>query len=235
MRLRAMLTAAVGAGAVVLLLGGCPQPTASPVTPFGLVQNDPFSQSGSGSSGGANTTPATPAANNDNTVVGGVSNDGAIGIANILRSDFPSCRPVANADLWRDQVLQLVNLERNAAGLNPVRRNATLEAQAEQYACEMIHYDFFAHDNPATGTQLRDRADQFGYSYLTIGENLAGGQQNPQEVMDAWMNSPGHRANILNPDFEELGVGIRSGGDYGLYWVQEFGKPAPVRIAQFQQ
>ncbi|MGE3180776.1 MAG: CAP domain-containing protein [Phycisphaerae bacterium] len=219
--------AVISAVALVLVLGGCPQPSSSPVTPFGLVPPDPFLTSGGISTTAGGTTPTT---SEDRTVVGGVSNDGAVGIANILASDFPTCRSVANADLLRDQILQRVNWERSAAGLNPVRRNATLEAQAEQYACEMIHYDFFAHDNPATGSTLRDRAEQFGYNYLTIGENLAGGQETAQEAMDGWMNSPGHRANILNPDFEELGVGIRAGGDYGMYWVQEFGKPAAVRI-----
>jgi uncharacterized protein YkwD len=49
--------------------------------------------------------------------------------------------------------------------------------------------------------------------------------------MQDWMNSPGHRENILKPDFEEIGIGIRSGGDYGMYWVQEFGQPASVTLA----
>ena len=89
----------------------------------------------------------------------------------------------------------------------------------------MIYYDFFAHENPFTRTELRDRAEEFGYEFQVIGENLAAGQATPAQAMNDWMNSPGHRANILNADFTELGVGIRTGGTYGTYWVQEFGLP----------
>lgn len=118
-----------------------------------------------------------------------------------------------------------MNQERATAGVAPVVPSTALEDQAEEYACEMISQNFFAHENPVTGSTLKDRAAEFNYQYLVIGENLAAGQQSPQEVMTAWMNSPGHRANILDARFTELGVSVRIGGQYGVYWVQEFGKP----------
>ncbi len=135
------------------------------------------------------------------------------------------CAGATEAAAWRAEVLDRVNQERLRAGLNPVTRNATLEAQADAYACELITYDYFDHVNPVTGSTLGQRADQFGYSYAFIGENLAAGQRTPEQAMDDWMNSPGHRANILEPRFTELGVGIQLGGSYGRYWVQVFGEP----------
>jgi uncharacterized protein YkwD len=103
--------------------------------------------------------------------------------------------------------------------------NQTLEDQANQYACEMLCHNFFAHENPVTGTELPDRAAEFGYDYQIIGENLAAGQESPIDVMVAWMGSPPHRENILDARFTEVGIGIRSGGSYGLYWVLELGHP----------
>lgn len=142
-----------------------------------------------------------------------------------LAADFPDCEIPAQLDAWRDEILRLVNSERAAAGVGEVVRDQTLERQATQYACEMLQGDFFAHVNPLTQSTLSERADEFGYLYLVVGENLAAGQQSPEEAFNDWMNSPGHRRNILDPRFTELGVGIRAGGRYGLYWVQEFGLP----------
>lgn len=142
-----------------------------------------------------------------------------------LQEAFPDCGTTPSADAWRLTILRLVNAARAEYGLNPVRYSQALEEQATQYACELIHYDFFGHDNPYTGTTLADRAVEFGYQYFVIGENLAAGQRTPEQAFNDWMESPGHRANILDARFTELGIGIRTGGTYGAYWVQEFGRP----------
>jgi uncharacterized protein YkwD len=174
-------------------------------------------QTGAGTTSAAGTGPV---------VVGG---DSATGTApDALSVEFPDCEEPAQADSWRAEILQLVNQERTAVKLTAVTWNQTLADQAERYACEMIHYHFFDHVDPATGSHLRDRAAQFGYDYWIIGENLAAGQRSPAEVVQAWMNSPCHRENILNPAFIELGVGVRTGGEYAYYWVQEFGRPFDV-------
>ena len=69
-----------------------------------------------------------------------------------------------------------------------------------------------------------DRDVQAGYTpWTTLAENVAAGQQTPEAVVAAWMNSAGHRANILNPSFRDIGVGVAKGGSYGIYWAQEFG------------
>ncbi|MBN2448413.1 MAG: hypothetical protein JXO22_16925 [Phycisphaerae bacterium] len=190
-----------------LILGGCP--TTSTSSGF-----DSQTPSGSTSDSTGDTT-STP---------GGVASGSQSSSSGSATSTATCIEPV-QADAWRQDILDLVNAERISRGLSRLKRNATLEAQADAYACEMISYGFFDHVNPVTGSTLDVRAEEFGYDFQFIGENLAAGQETPEAAMEDWMDSPGHRANILEPDFEELGVGIRVGGTYGYYWVQEFGQP----------
>ncbi len=118
------------------------------------------------------------------------------------------------------QVLSLVNDERAQAGCHPLDTDPALAELAGDYSEEMAHEGFFAHTTP-DGRDPWDRADAAGISGLG-GENIARGQQDAQAVMDAWMHSPGHRANILNCDFTELGVGVHFGSG-GPWWTQDFG------------
>lgn len=192
-----------------LALAGCPQPAGNDVT---IVPDDNAGSAPITNNSGNNTTPVT-------------ASGSALPSEDDLQQEFPSCEEPLDVEAWRAEILRLVNVERQRVGLLPVRHDAVLETQATQYACEMIHYDFFAHDNPVTGSSLRDRAEEFGYEFRIIGENLAAGQATPQQAMADWMNSTGHRENILNEEFTELGVGVRTGGEYGIYWVQEFGRP----------
>ncbi|MFE5793281.1 CAP domain-containing protein [Streptomyces sp. NPDC056503] len=119
-----------------------------------------------------------------------------------------------------DQVLSLVNAERAKAGCGPLTANATLARAAQGHSDDMAARDFFDHTNP-DGADPGDRVTAAGYPWSTYGENIAMGQRTPEQVMEAWMNSPGHRANILNCDFKELGVGVHDEG--GPYWTQVFG------------
>lgn len=140
--------------------------------------------------------------------------------------DSAKCSSPEDGDRLADQVLQLVNLERAAADLPPVVRHAALSKIASDYACRMVEHRFFDHTDPATGFGPGDRAFVGDYDFYAIGENLAAGQQTPAEVMQVWMNSAAHRAIILDPKWSEVGIGVRTGGEYGTYWVQEFGAPA---------
>ena len=124
-----------------------------------------------------------------------------------------------------DRVLELVNEVRLAEGLEPLTTNDTLREVAESYACEMVDEGFFAHENPVTGMGPGERLTASGYIYYSMGENLAVGQVTPEEVVDAWMDSPRHRLNILADDWREVGIAVRNGGAYGWYWVQEFADP----------
>jgi len=136
------------------------------------------------------------------------------------------CVTSDDAERMSTQVLHLVNLERGVEGLPPLVLDPVLEGVAEDFACRMIDEGFFAHRDPGTGEGVSERAAAAEYPYLSIGENLAAGQVSAAEVMRVWMESPSHRANILDPSWEEIGIAVRFGGEYSVYWVQEFGQPA---------
>ncbi|GGV89771.1 CAP domain-containing protein [Streptomyces massasporeus] len=118
------------------------------------------------------------------------------------------------------QVLSLVNEERAKVGCSPVAANSALQSLAQNYSEDMAARGFFDHTDP-DGRTPWDRAEKAGISNLG-GENIARGQADAAAVMDAWMNSPGHRANILNCDFKTLGVGVELGSG-GPWWTQNFG------------
>ncbi len=124
-----------------------------------------------------------------------------------------------------DAVLVLINQQRSKRSLRPVKANRFLKSIAEGYACRMVEGQFFDHRDPATGAQPRDRAIEGKYRGYAIGENLAAGQQTPEEVVQVWMESPSHRNIILDPMWRDVGIGVRGGGEYSIYWVLEFGDP----------
>lgn len=117
-------------------------------------------------------------------------------------------------------VLSLVNQQRATAGCQPVRANTDLAALAGAFSDDMAARGFFDHTDPDGDTPW-DRADQAGVKGLG-GENIARGQADAAAVMEAWMNSPGHRANILNCGYKTLGVGVHLGAG-GPWWTQDFG------------
>ena len=119
------------------------------------------------------------------------------------------------------QVLALVNAEREKAGVPALSLSAELSSIATLKSKDMVENNYFSHDSPTYGSPF-DMLQKYGVHYRAAGENIAAGQRTPQEVMQAWMNSSGHRANILNANFDKIGVGYAEGGSYGVYWTQEF-------------
>ncbi|MEV0124562.1 CAP domain-containing protein [Streptomyces sp. NPDC050703] len=117
-------------------------------------------------------------------------------------------------------VLTLVNEERAKAGCRPVTADSGLASLAGEFSSDMAERDFFDHTDPDGATPW-DRAEKAGITDLG-GENIARGQANARSVMDAWMNSSGHRANILNCDYKTLGVGVHFAPG-GPWWTQDFG------------
>ncbi|MFF1419474.1 CAP domain-containing protein [Streptomyces sp. NPDC058280] len=117
-------------------------------------------------------------------------------------------------------VLTLVNEERAKAGCAPLQADAGLGGLAQDFSDDMAARGFFDHTDP-DGKTPWDRADAAGVTGLG-GENIARGQATAQAVMDSWMNSEGHRANILNCDYTRLGVGVHTGSG-GPWWTQDFG------------
>ncbi|MFG2559453.1 CAP domain-containing protein [Streptomyces sp. NPDC048496] len=117
-------------------------------------------------------------------------------------------------------VLALVNQERAKVGCSPVTASAPLTSLAQNFSDDMAARGFFDHTDP-DGRTPWDRASKAGVTGLG-GENIARGQADAQAVMDSWMNSKGHRANILNCDYKTLGVGVHFGSG-GPWWTQDFG------------
>ncbi|MFE5769465.1 CAP domain-containing protein [Streptomyces sp. NPDC056485] len=118
-------------------------------------------------------------------------------------------------------VLALVNKERAAAGCGPLTTNSKLSAAARAYSDTMARSGVMSHTGP-DGSTMTSRVEAAGYAWSRLGENIARGQADADAVMDAWMNSSGHRANILNCAFKEIGIGVHK-GDGGPWWTQDFG------------
>ncbi|MCX5528283.1 CAP domain-containing protein [Streptomyces bobili] len=120
------------------------------------------------------------------------------------------------------EVIDRTNRERARAGLRPLAADPLLATAARAYSDDMAARSFYSHTSPE-GSQPWDRAAAAGSARRTIGENIACGQRSPSEVVEGWMNSPGHRANILKPAFTHIGVGFAGGGPSATYWTQLFG------------
>ncbi|MDF3147614.1 CAP domain-containing protein, partial [Streptomyces sp. T21Q-yed] len=134
-------------------------------------------------------------------------------------SSTPQAQPTPTGAVA--QVVALVNKERADAGCGPLTEDPQLNQAALGHSEDMDARDFFDHTNP-DGADPGQRITAAGYTWSTYGENIAQGQQTPEAVMDSWMNSPGHRANILNCSFKDIGVGIHEGAG-GPWWTQNFG------------
>lgn len=138
--------------------------------------------------------------------------------------------PVIN-EAYEARVVELVNEVRAANGnLPPLRRIPALSKAARYHATDLGTDNYFSHDSyDRNGGALQKVCGAFErmrkwYSYNAAGENIAAGYGTPEDVMAGWMNSSGHRQNILDPDFREIGVGYYQGsGEYGVYWVQNLG------------
>lgn len=119
---------------------------------------------------------------------------------------------------FESEVIRLVNEQRAQNGLKPLTANWELSRVARYKSQDMVDNRYFSHTSPTYGTPFQ-MMKAFGLSFRTAGENIAYGQRTPQAVVNAWMNSSGHRANILNASYTQIGVGYVSSGHY---WTQMF-------------
>jgi len=119
------------------------------------------------------------------------------------------------------EVVRLVNVQRSRNGLGPLIANAELSRVARIKSQDMINKRYFSHYSPTYGSPF-EMMQAFGIRFYSAGENIAMGQRTPSEVMNSWMNSTGHRANILNVNFKEIGVGVARDSSGSLYWTQMF-------------
>ncbi len=119
---------------------------------------------------------------------------------------------------YEQEVINLTNQERAKHGLAPLKVDTALSKVAREKSLDMQRNQYFSHNSPTYGSPF-DMMKQFGVSYKAAGENIAMGQRSPAEVVQAWMNSEGHRKNILSSSFTHIGVGYVESGNY---WTQQF-------------
>ncbi|SHK18116.1 SafA/ExsA family spore coat assembly protein [Paramaledivibacter caminithermalis] len=122
------------------------------------------------------------------------------------------------------EVVRLTNIERQKYGLTPLKHNWQLSRVARYKSEDMKNRGYFNHTSPTYGSPFKMMKD-FGIRYSTAGENIAMGQRTAQDVVRGWMNSSGHRANILNRNFTEIGVGYAKNSSGRTYWTQMFIRP----------
>lgn len=134
---------------------------------------------------------------------------------------IPDASPLAS---YETEVIRLTNLERTKRGLPALTTNWQLSRIARYKSQDMINKNYFAHNSPTYGSPFT-MMQSFGLKFSAAGENIAYGQRSPQEVVTAWMNSPGHRANILSTAYTQIGVGAAKKSDGTLYWTQHFIHP----------
>ncbi|ARK23464.1 hypothetical protein SporoP37_01320 [Sporosarcina sp. P37] len=134
------------------------------------------------------------------------------------QTNNPSQQQTANVSATEQAVLDLTNAQRTKAGLKPLQIDAALQKSAKQKSADMAANKYFSHTSPTYGSPF-DQMKMNGVTYRSAAENIAMGQRGAQEVVTAWMNSAGHRQNILTPGFTHIGIGYDANGHY---WTQQF-------------
>ena len=129
------------------------------------------------------------------------------------------------ASQYDAELLRFTNLERQKAGVAALSLSSQLNQAAQNHADDMTKNNYFSHTG-LNGSKPSDRAKATGYNYSYVGENIAAGHSTPAETIKQWMNSQGHRENILNSNYREIGFGYSysDSSKYRHYWVQVFGK-----------
>lgn len=127
-------------------------------------------------------------------------------------------KPTQGISAAESRVIELTNAQRRKHGLKDLQADATLSNVARTKSNDMRTKNYFSHTSPTYGSPF-DMIRDFGISYKSAGENIAKGQTSPEQVVDAWMNSEGHRKNILSADYTHIGVGYSESGNY---WTQMF-------------
>ena len=122
------------------------------------------------------------------------------------------------------EIVRLVNVKRVENGLKPLKANLDIARSARNKSQDMATNKYFSHVSPTFGSTFK-LMESFGIRFSAAGENIAYGQKTPAAVMNAWLNSPGHRANILSKTYTNIGVGLAKNSNGICYWTQIFTKP----------
>ena len=161
----------------------------------------------------------------------------AIKVASIGLTTFGPVLPALSEAITPNTVFEFTNSAREQFKVQPLTYNSLLAKAAQAKADDMLSKGYFAHNTPEGRTPWFF-IKQAGYTYISAGENLAVDFTEVEKVTDAWLNSPGHRANILNKNFKELGVGVSQGrfkGHIATFVVQMFGSPSDASVAWAQE
>ncbi|WP_025619679.1 CAP domain-containing protein, partial [Salinispora cortesiana] len=231
----ATLVVSLGVGAVTLSGGGTARPTSAiddivatnPIEESTLPSATPTSASPSATPTTTSPTPSpsvTPSRKPSPTASRSTATSRPAPSRTTTPPTSNTTTTPANGDVSEDaaEVVRLANVEREAAGCAALSIDDKLMTAAQRHSQDQADNKKMSHDG-SNGSSPGDRLDDVGYQWRTYGENVAWNQQSPAAVMKAWMNSPGHKANILNCSFTEIGVGIASSN--GPYWTQVFAAP----------
>ena len=139
---------------------------------------------------------------------------------NIPKAGTGTETPSDSSSLGKE-VVRLVNVERTKAGLPALTESSELNNVADIKSKDFVNNNYFSHTSPTYGTPF-DMIRSFGISFTSAGENIASGQKTAADVMNSWMNSSGHRANILNTSYNKIGVGVAKDSNGNTYWTQMF-------------
>lgn len=143
-------------------------------------------------------------------------------IKNSTIKDSSSNTTVSSSNLnYEQKVVSLVNIERQKNGLSPLTLDSKISNVARTKSKDMASNNYFAHQSPTYGS-AGDMLKKSGINWSAWGENIASGQRTPEAVVTAWMNSEGHRANILSSNFSKIGVGYATNSNGTPYWTQMF-------------
>ena len=183
--------------------------TSKPGTNCGNAGSDNESNSGNtGSNNGSNSgsTGSDNGSNSGNTGSDNGSNNGS------------TDSTVTSQTAFENRVLELVNEERAKNGLSALQMDESVREVARVKSSDMSKNNYFSHTSPTYGTPF-EMLKSYGISYKSAGENIAQGYTSPEAVVNGWMNSSGHRANILNANYTHIGIGYEADGNY---WTQMF-------------
>lgn len=144
------------------------------------------------------------------------------GVPDVPTPSVPSTPDVPNdIKALETEVIRLVNIERSKAGRSALVENSELNRIARIKSEDFVNNNYFAHNSPRYGSPF-DMLRSFGVTFTAAAENIASGQRTAAEVMNTWMNSPGHGSNILNSTYNQIGVGVARDNNGSLYWTQMF-------------
>ncbi len=141
-------------------------------------------------------------------------------------ADVPSDLPDHTAKAWHVKLVELHNAARAAESASPLMANVLLAKAAQAHANHMAKTGKFAHEGIDNGTPTT-RIAEAGYQGMRWGENIAWGADTPEKVQEIWMNSPPHKAQLLKPEYTQVGFGVCKAPDGKIYWVACFGTPLP--------